>query len=211
MPHSSRLVKLYLRVELPTTGDAYRADVARLLLRWQLSLNVQAFEVKEGSALEVSYYAEIDSEEYQAAFVDYHERHAWNVDEIKLLGLAGLDAELEQMGSVDVCWSAEGGSSPENEAWIFWQRPGRGEDQKSLDCWLVKYDGSPTNRDGTPSAVENKGAPALVYRKGLLFCAPYSEALQRKFVRLSFKWERFLREQEIPFLRMDNFADFESD
>lgn len=208
---ASRLVKLYLRVDLDRPADDYRRALARMLLEWQLGLHVQAFEVKEGTTLDVSYYAEIDSEDYQQAFLEYHACHGWNVDEIALLGLISPDQELDldRLDSINISWGQRTDALEDSEARIFWQRPGRGEQPKSLDCWLVKYDGSPTNRDGSPSAMESIGEGSPVYRKGLLFCGPFSQPLMNKFVRLSFKWERYLREQQVPFRRLDNFADFE--
>ncbi len=210
MVHESRLVKLYFRVDLEPSGRAYRERLARLLLEWQLGLRVQAFEVKEDSRLEVNFYADIDSSEYQDAFVDYHFNHGWNVDEIALLGLLSPDSGVDKLASANISWGErQGDFADENEARIFWLRPGRGEQQKSLDCWMVKYDGSPTNRDGTPSAVEEADEERLLYRKGVLFCGPFSSGLHGKFVRLAFKWEHYLRERGIGFRRLDNFSDFE--
>lgn len=209
MSDSPRLVKLYLRLPLDLSGKAYRDELCRLLQIWHRSLSVEAFEVKEGPATELSMYTDIDSGLYQDAFVEYHRKHGWNMDEMTLIGLS---VETEYLSSYEITYKAD--SEPdESEVRIYWKRPGRDAEPRSLDCWLIKYDGGPTGADGGPSAVDEieprTPTGATGYRKGLLFCAPYNLGLRRKLNRLSFKWERFFRDRELPFARWDNFEEFD--
>lgn len=215
MTESKRLVKLYLRVELPLEGQAYRREICRLLSDWHRGLSVEAFEVKEGVRGYLSYYADIDSDEYREAFGEYHLRHGWNVDEMTLLGFT---VETEFLQSYQINYTADM-EPEESEVRIYWKRPGRDARPRSLDCWLIKYDGSATSASGGAGAVDevvseraSDGAVASdepVYRKGLMFCAPYNLGLRRKLNRLSFKWERFLTERQLSYRRWDNFAEFD--
>jgi hypothetical protein len=205
MAESPRLVKLYLRLDLEQEGPTYRDMLCRLLQDWHRSYRVEAFEVKEGSDSDLSLYSDIDSVSYQEAFIDYHRRYGWNVDEMTLLGMNFLTEDLQ---SYQITYSTE--SEPnESEVRIFWKRPGRDARPRSLDCWLIKYDGSSIGADGGPSAVDEIYGDSSVFRKGLLFCAHYNLGLRRKLNRLSFKWEHFFRDRKLPFSRWDNFAEFD--
>lgn len=208
MTESKRLVRLYLRLELPLEGEAYRRQLCRLLQEWHRQLRVEASEVKEGNASgRLEPFADIDSFEYQSAFFDYHLRSGWNVDEMTLLGLS-FDTELFQ--SYEITYKPD--SEPEeSEVRIYWKRPGRaGEPPKSLDCWLIKYDGSSVTSGGLANALCELADRPGQFRKGLVFCSAYNLGLRRKLNRLSFKWERFFRERSLPYRRWDNFAEFDS-
>ncbi len=209
MADSKRLVRLYLRLDLPLEGEAYRRELCRVLQEWHRSLRVEAYEVKEGGRGEVgadlSLYTDIDSPQYQSAFRDYHMRCGWNVDEMTLVGLA---FETEMLQSYEITYKPDS-AVEESEVRIYWKRPSRDEQPKSLDCWLIKYDGSPQGPSGLANALCDVTERPGTFRKGLLFCAPYNLGIRRKLNRLSFKWERFFRERNLAYRRWDNFAEFD--